>query len=65
VDLACAPPAGSQNSRPRFRNHGSYVSAYAREANRLVRQGYLLPGDAEQMIDAAGESGIGKPGSCD
>ena len=64
-DLACSPAAGSSRDRPRFRNHGSYVSGYARQANRLVRQGYLLPEDAERMVDAAGESEIGKPGTCD
>ena len=64
-DLACEPAAGSSSGHPRFRNHGSYVSAYARQANQLVRQGYLLPEDAEWMIDAAGESAIGKPRSCD
>ena len=64
-DLTCEPPAGSGDERPRFRNHGSYVSAYAKQANLLVRQGYLLPDEAESMVDAAAESEIGKPRSCD
>ena len=64
-DLACEPAAGSSRDNPRFRNHGSYVSAYAHQANQLVQQGYLLPEDAERMIDAAGDSSIGKPRSCD
>ena len=64
-DLACAPAAGSASAGPRFPNHGSYVSAYARQANQLVRQGYLLAEDAERMVDAAGDSGIGQPRSCD
>lgn len=64
-DLACEPAAGSPGNRPRFRNHGSYVSAYAHQANLLVRQGYLLPEDAEHMVGAAGDSSIGKPRSCD
>jgi hypothetical protein len=63
-DLACVPPAGSSSNQPRFRNHGSYVSAYTREANRLVKEGYLLPEEAEAMTEAAGDSDIGKPGSC-
>lgn len=63
-DLACAPPAGSSSNQPRFRNHGSYVSAYAREASRLAQQGYLLAEEAERMTEAAGDSEIGKPGSC-
>lgn len=64
-DLVCAPAAGSASASPRFPNHGSYVNAYARQANQLVRQGYLLAEDAGRMVDAAGDSAIGKPGSCD
>ena len=64
-DLACAPPAGSNDETPRFRNHGSYVSGYARQASLLVQQGYLLTEDAQRMVDAAGESEIGKPRSCE
>jgi hypothetical protein len=64
-DLACEPAASSSIDYPRFRNHGSYVSDYAHQANQLVQQGYLLPEDAERMIDVAGDSSISKPLSCD
>jgi hypothetical protein len=63
-DLGCEPAAGSDGDEPRFRNHGAYVNAYARQAAELVRQGYLLPDEAERMVDAAGDSDIGKPKSC-
>lgn len=62
IDLTCEPlPDGSV----RFRNHGDYVNRFSRQANRLVDQGFLLPADAEAMKEAAAESDIGKPDSCD
>jgi len=77
IDLECIPVAkeAARNRRPgpvghfgryryRFRNHGEYVSRFARQANRLVGQGFLLPADAEAMTTRAAESGIGKPGHC-
>lgn len=61
IDLHCEPlPDGSV----RFPDHGSYVSAVAGHANQLVREGYLLPDDAEVIRDQAGQSEVGKPGSC-
>lgn len=63
-DLACEPAAGSDSDTPRFRNHGAYVNAIARQAASLVQQGYLLPEDAESMAKAASESEVGKPRSC-
>jgi hypothetical protein len=65
IDLACEPAPGSDSDKPRFRNHGDYVNVFARQAALLVQQGYLLPEDAERMVEAASESGIGKPRSCD
>jgi len=73
VDLECVPAADDNarihQPRPglhigRFRNHGEYVSRFARQANRLVGQGFLLPADAEAMKTRAAESEIGKPGHC-
>lgn len=73
IDLECLPVANDtariRKPRPgrqfgRFRNHGEYVSRFARQANRLVGQGFLLPADAEVMKTRAAESGIGKPGHC-
>ena len=57
VDLTCTPPS-------RFRNHGQYVREFAKAANELRRQRYLLPGDAEALKDAAAASPVGKPGAC-
>jgi hypothetical protein len=65
VDRACEPAPGAVGDRARFRNHGAYVSAVARQAGLLVQQGYLLAEDADRMVDIAGESQIGKPDSCD
>ena len=65
VDRACEPAPGAVSDRARFRNHGAYVSAVARQAGLLVQQGYLLAEDADRMVDIAGESQIGKPDSCD
>jgi len=54
IDLECI-----EDGSPRFRNHGDYVSGFARQAKRLVDQGFLLPADAEAMKSRAGESEIG------
>lgn len=64
VDLTCAPAPGSDGDEPRFRNHGAYVNVFARQAALLVEQGYLLPEEAQRMVESAGESEIGKPRSC-
>jgi hypothetical protein len=64
IDLACAPPAGSVRSQPRFRNHGQYVSPFAMQVNHLHAAGFLLSQDAEALKEAASASSVGKPGSC-
>jgi hypothetical protein len=63
VDLACEPRPGSDDG-PRFRNHGAYVSQFNRQADRLVRQGFLLPADAEVLKEEAAKSEVGKPRTC-
>jgi hypothetical protein len=65
VDRGCEPAPGSISDVPRFRNHGDYVSAVARQAGLLAQQGYLLAEDADRIVDIAGESQIGQPDSCD
>jgi hypothetical protein len=44
----------------RYPNHGKYVSAVARAANRLHHDRLLLGEDVERYVDAAAASGIGK-----
>lgn len=44
----------------RYPHHGAYVSRVARAAGRLVQQRYLLPEDAEAIIESAAESSIGQ-----
>jgi len=63
VDLACEPRPGSEGG-PRFRNHGAYVSQFSRQTDRLVRQGFLLPADAEVLKEQAATSQVGKPRTC-
>jgi hypothetical protein len=63
VDLACEPRPGSDDG-PRFRNHGAYVSQFSRQADRLVRQGFLLAADAEVLKEAAAQSDVGKHRTC-
>jgi hypothetical protein len=60
-DLQCEPLA---DGSIRFPNHGSYVSQFAHQADKLVAQGYLLPVDADRLISDAAKSDIGKPNSC-
>lgn len=62
IDLSCAV---DENGRPRFKNHGKYVSAFVHQANALRKAGLLLEDDAEFLKDEAGASSVGKPGSCD
>lgn len=62
VDLACEPL--SPDGGPRFRNHGEYVSGVTRQANRLRRDEFLLPDDAELLKEEAAGSEVGKPGTC-
>jgi hypothetical protein len=57
VDLSCTPSG-------RFRNHGEYVRAVTKHASDLRRQRYLLPADAEALVEAAAESATGKAGAC-
>jgi hypothetical protein len=64
IDLACAPPAGSLGSQPRFPNHGQYVSPFAMQVNHLRAAGFLLSQDAAALKEAAAASTVGKPGSC-
>jgi hypothetical protein len=63
-DLACAPEFGGQDLEPRFANHGDYVSQVTRQAGALKRQGLLLQGDRQALINTAATSGVGKPGTC-
>ena len=63
-DLACEPASSSDGDQPRFRNHGAYIKAIARQASLLVQQRYLLPEDAEIMVENAGQSDVGKPHTC-
>lgn len=64
VDLACEPRSGSEDTGPRFRNHGHYVEGVARTARALVRQRFLLSEDANGLIEQAAASSVGKPGTC-
>ncbi len=45
----------------RYRNHADYVRKFARAAWKLVREGYLLPQDAEAQIEEARALDIGLP----
>lgn len=64
VDLACEPRSGS-GVGPRFKNHGAYVSQFSRQADRLARQGFLLPADAKALKEEAATSQVGTPGTCE
>jgi hypothetical protein len=61
VDLRCEPSTGN---KPRFRNHGQYVSQFSQATQALVKEGFLLQEDAQQLRKAAAQSEVGKPGSC-
>ena len=44
----------------RYPSHGAYVSAVAQAANNLRQQRLLLGEDVERIVEAAGESAVGK-----
>ena len=64
VDLTCEPRPGSSTGRPRFRNHGQYVSGVTSHALALRRAHFLLVEDAVALVQQAAESDVGKPGTC-
>ena len=39
--------------RERYKTHEGYVTVVKKAANSLVKQGFLLPEDAEQIITVA------------
>lgn len=43
----------------RYGSRGEYITRVASEANRLVREGYLLRADANRLINEALRSGVG------
>jgi hypothetical protein len=45
----------------RYRDHDDYVRKFSRAAEKLVREGYLLPQDAEAQIEQARALDIGLP----
>jgi hypothetical protein len=57
--LASGDPRPSVEER--YRNHGAYVSAIAREVGRQVKERVLLEEDALRIMDAVSASSIGKP----
>jgi hypothetical protein len=62
IDLSCAV---DEYDRPRFKDHGQYVSAFGHQANALRNAGFLLEDDAEFLKDEADASSVGKPEGCD
>jgi Alpha/beta hydrolase domain len=44
----------------RFANHGKYLSAFSKQADRLVDDGFLLPADRDALVDSAARSRVGK-----
>lgn len=61
VDLACEPLA---DGSPRFPDHGSYVSQFTQQAQKLVADGHLLQEDADRLIADATQSSVGDPSAC-
>ena len=61
-DLACEPRA---DGSVRFPSHGAYVRAFVRQANRLLREGFLLPVDWKAAVKEAARSEVGNPGLCE
>ena len=41
-----------------YKNHGQYVALVAQESNRLVREGFWLRPDAQEVITQAAQSDV-------
>jgi hypothetical protein len=52
-------PYGTVQLATLYPSHASFVADWAHAAARDVRQGFLLPADAAELVDAAAASGIG------
>lgn len=61
TDLTCEPLA---NGELRFSSHESYLSDYSTVVEQLLAERFLLPDDAQHMIEAAAASDIGMPDTC-
>jgi hypothetical protein len=60
-ELQCEPLT---DGATRFADHEEYLNRFLQETDRLVAEGFLLPGDAEQLLQAASQSDIGQPNVC-
>jgi Alpha/beta hydrolase domain len=43
-----------------YENHGQFVSGWSQAAQNDVRSGFLRPADAEELIESAAMSSVGK-----
>jgi hypothetical protein len=43
-----------------YKNHGQFVSAWSRDTQNLVQEGFLLKADANELMQSAAHSQIGK-----
>lgn len=56
LDKQCEPPA---DGSPRFTDHDAYVTAFVAEVEALVGRCFLLPEDAQRLINQAALSNVG------
>lgn len=61
IDLNCSPLT---DGNVRFSDHETYVMRFTRETQRLVEEGFLLPDDADRLIEAAQASNVGASDAC-
>ncbi len=61
LDKQCEPLA---DGSPRFASHAAYVSAFTAQAQALVDQRFLLPEDAQRLVNQAAASNVGDPVAC-
>jgi hypothetical protein len=62
LDLPPGLVGGYVDLSSSFASHGQYVDAFARQARRLVSEGYLLDDDASRLIEGAARSSVGRAG---
>lgn len=60
-ELQCEPLADGST---RFLDHAAYVSQFKQKLDRLIGAGFLLPEDADEMLEVAKQSDVGELNAC-
>jgi hypothetical protein len=60
IDIDAVCPCAGPVSGGRWKSHGQYVSCVAKAASALLKDGRLMEGQKEDLVEVAAQSGCGK-----